>query len=136
MGRRRTASSAKGLLGPLEYEVMRALWKKAPASVSAVLDRINARRTVEPLAYTTVMTVLARLHEKGLLERVKAGRGYDYTPRFDEPELVAHLSRQEVAGLVSRYGEVAIAQFAETLQGADPDLLRRLVALAEEEPNA
>jgi predicted transcriptional regulator len=133
MARRRTAGpSAKALLGPLEYEAMRALWKSAPANVSEVLERINASRRGEPLAYTTVMTVLARLHEKGLLERVKAGRGYDYTPKFDEPGLVEHLGRREVAGLVSRYGEVAIAHFAETLQGADPELLRRLVKLAGE----
>lgn len=134
MGRRRTtAPSAKGLLGPLEYEVMQALWKRAPANVPDVLDRVNERRAGDPLAYTTVMTVLARLHEKGLLERVKAGRGYDYTPLFDESGLVEHLGRQEVAGLVARYGNVAIAQFAETLQGSDPELLRRLVGLAQEQ---
>lgn len=132
-GRRRTqASSASGLLGSLEYEVMRALWRGAPASVKMVLGRINhGRSTPEQLAYTTVMTVLGRLHEKGLLDRVKEGRGYLYTPQFDEQQLVEHLGQQEVAELLDRYGTVALTQFAVALEDADPATLRRITALLE-----
>ena len=127
------APSAEGLLGPLEYGVMRAVWAGAPASVATVLERLNARRPVdEPLAYTTAMTVLVRLHAKGYLDRVKVGRGFDYTPRFTESELVAHLGQQEVAQLMQRYGStVALAQFAAALRDADPALLRRLASVAE-----
>lgn len=122
-----------GLLGTLEHQVMTALWAGAPANVGTVLERINARRGPDDqLAYTTVMTVLARLHDKGLLERVKVGRGYDYAPRFDEAGLVEHLGRQEVSGLVDRYGAVALAQFAAALEDADPETLRRITRLSEE----
>lgn len=125
--------SASGLLGSLEYEVMCALWRDAPASVKTVWGRINDERPdEEQLAYTTVMTVLGRLHEKELLDRTKVGRGYDYTPRFDEPQLVEHLSRQEVTDLVDRYGAVALTQFAAALEDADPTTLRRISELAEE----
>lgn len=111
---------------------MRALWRGAPASVKTVLDRINdGRPKQEQLAYTTVMTVLGRLHEKGLLERIKAGRGYDYTPRFDEAALIDHLGRQEVADLLDRYGAVALTQFAAALGDADPATLRRISDLAD-----
>lgn len=124
---------AEGLLGTLEYQVMRALWAGAPTNVRTVRDRINISRAPDDhLAYTTVMTVLGRLHDKGVLERVKVGRGYDYAPRFDEPGLVEHLGRQEVSGLVDRYGPVALAQFAVALQDADPDTLRRVARLSEE----
>lgn len=124
--------SASGLLGSLEYEVMRELWRDAPANVKTVLDRINDDRAkVDQLAYTTVMTVLGRLHEKGLLDRVKAGRGYDYTPRFDEAQLIEHLGQQEVADLVDRYGTVALSQFAAALGNADPATLRRISDLVE-----
>ena len=123
--------SASGLLGSLEYEVMRALWRDAPSSVKTVCARINDGRPEEDrLAYTTVMTVLARLHEKQLLDRTKVGRGYDYTPKFDEPQLIAHLSRREVTDLVDRYGAVALAQFAAALEDADPATLRRISELA------
>lgn len=130
--RRKRPSGAGELLGSLEYAAMQALWAGAPASVKTVLDRINdGRPRSEQLAYTTVMTVLGRLHEKGLLDRVKAGRGYDYTPRFDEAQLVEHLGQQEVSDLVDRYGAVALSQFAAALGDADPDTLRRITALAE-----
>jgi predicted transcriptional regulator len=119
--------SARGLLGHLEYEVMQALWADAPANVPAVLERINRDRAPDrQLAYTTVMTVLARLHDKDLLVRDRRGRGYDYTPRFDELALVEHLSGQEVRDLLDRYGDVALAQFAAAVSQADPELLRRL----------
>lgn len=132
---RKRVDSAEGLLGPLEYEVMRAVWAGAPANVAMVLELLNRRREAgEALAYTTVMTVLVRLHDKGHLDRVKAGRGYDYTPRFTESELVAHLGRQEVQQMMDRYGsDVALAHFAAALRGADPELLRQLAALAAEE---
>lgn len=125
-------ASAGAHLGPLEYEAMSALWEDAPSCVKTVLERINAVRPPgEQLAYTTVMTVLGRLYDKGLLDRVKAGRGYDYTPKFDEQQLVRHLGQQEVADLLDRYGAVALAQFAAALDEADPETLRRVSELAE-----
>lgn len=132
MAPRRARASARQLVGPLEYEVLQALWQSSPASVGDVQDRLNDGRDDE-LAYTTVMTVLTRLHDKGLLERVKQGRGYDYTPRFTEPELVEHLGRLEVDGLLQRFGPVAVSQFAEALRDSDPVLLRQLLELAGEE---
>lgn len=127
---RKRPSDASGLLGSLEYTAMQALWSGAPASVKTVLARINdGRPRDEQLAYTTVMTVLTRLHQKDLLDRVKAGRGYDYTPRFDEDQLVEHLGQQEVSELVDRYGSVALYQFAAALGDADPGTLRRISEL-------
>lgn len=121
------AGAAEGLLGPLEYEVMRCLWVEAPASVPQVLERLNDRRQKQDcLAYTTVMTVLARLHTKDLVSRVRQGRGFDYTPRFTEAGLVDHFSRREVQEMVRRYGPVAIAHFADVLEQADPRLLAQL----------
>jgi predicted transcriptional regulator len=82
------------------------------------------------LAYTTVMTVLARLHDKGLVQRERRGRGYDYTASFDEAGLVEHLGRREVQDLLERYGEVALAQFAAAIDRADEQLVRRLREVA------
>ena len=119
--------SAEGLLGSLEYEVMQCLWAGAPKNVSAVLADLNATRAAgDALAYTTVMTVLARLYDKGYLTREQRGRGYDYAPAFTEVELVGHLGKRDVEQLLARYGPVALAQFAAALDGADPALLERL----------
>ncbi len=118
---------AEGLLGPLEYAAMRALWSAAPVGVGHVLAELNAGKTGDQqLAYTTVMTVLSRLHGKGLVGRERRGRGYAYTPRFDEPALVEHLGRRAVDDVLQRYGDVALAQFAAVIEDADEDLIRRL----------
>lgn len=132
MSPRRRVQTARPLVGALEYEVLQALWDESPASVATVLRVINAdRRAGDALAYTTVMTVLSRLYDKGLLDRRKAGRGYVYTPRFDEQGLIEHLGQRDVAELVDRYGAVALAQFAAQLEKADPDTLRRIQRLVE-----
>lgn len=127
----RAETTAEGLLGPREYEVMRYLWRESPASVGAVLDHLNGvRRRPEWLAYTTVMTVLARLHDKGFLDRVRRGRGYDYLPNYSEAELIELLSRREVADLLARYGDVAIAHFAAAIDDADPQVVAQLRRVA------
>lgn len=132
MSPRRRGHDARRLMGALEYEVLQSLWDDSPANVATVLATVNARREhKDQLAYTTIMTVLSRLHDKGLLDREKAGRGYAYTPRFDESGLVEHLGQQDVADLVDRYGPVALAQFAAALEKADPATLRRIQRLTE-----
>lgn len=119
--------SAAGLLGPLEYATMRALWSDSPVGVAHVLAELNADKPGdEQLAYTTVMTVLGRLHDKGLVGRERRGRGYAYSPYFGEGALVEHLSRRAVDQVLQRYGDVALAQFAAAVEGADEDLVRRL----------
>lgn len=63
-------------LGPLESEMLCALWKRGNATVRELL-----RDAYAGAAYTTIMTTLDRLHKKGLLDRVSDGRAYRYSPR-------------------------------------------------------
>ncbi len=126
--KRRSAPAAEQLLGPLEAECMRVLWDSAPASVGDVLQIINRKHEPE-LAYTTIMTILSRLHEKGYVKRERRGRGYLYEPAYTEQELVDVLGRRAVDRVVERYGEVAIAHFVEALERTDPQLLDRVDAL-------
>lgn len=129
--RRRTAGpAAEELLGPLEAACLRALWSEAPASVGEVLAKVNTDHDPE-LAYTTVMTVLTRLNDKGYVTRERHGRGYRYEPAFTERELVDALGRREVDRVVERYGELAIAHFVDALERTDPDLLERVRALRD-----
>jgi len=98
--------------------------------VGDVLERVNAGLQAK-LAYTTVMTVLSRLHDKGLVTRERQGRGYDYRPAYAEVELVDVLSHREVDRVVARYGDAALAQFMRALEDTDPELLRRVRALTD-----
>jgi predicted transcriptional regulator len=114
------------VLGSLESEVMELLWAADGArSVREVLEGLNAGRR-PPLAYTTVMTVLARLAEKGALVRTPAGRGFVYAPAVGDEAGIA------VRGVVRDYGEAALAPFVEQAK-ADPKLYRRLRRLMEED---
>jgi predicted transcriptional regulator len=60
-------------LHELESEVMEELWKTGEAPVRAVMDALNERAT-KPRAYTTYMTIMARLHNKRMLVRRRDGK--------------------------------------------------------------
>ena len=118
------------VLGPLERKVMVRLWAGGPSTVAEVVAALNDG-SASPLAYTTVMTILARLFEKGFVSRAKDGRGFRYTAVADESELEAAAAKRDVRQLIERYGPTTVATFAADLAGADPELVRRLGELAE-----
>jgi predicted transcriptional regulator len=75
--------------GELESEVLAALWaSERPMTPGDVLRKIGGS-----LAYTTVMTTLARLFEKGLVARRRSGRSYAYSPSVREADLAARRFR-------------------------------------------
>jgi predicted transcriptional regulator len=118
------------LVGPLEYECLSALWQLGTASVGDVRALLNTERHVDDrLAYTTVMTVLVRLHDKSFVDRTKQGRSFVYAPRCTEAELVERLSRRAVDDLLATYGNVAVAQFASAMRDVGPHQLAALRAI-------
>ena len=71
-------TNAKGWLvrssGHLERDIMRAIWgSEQPVTGHEIADRLD-----KDIAYTTVITVVDRLREKGLLSRFRQGRSYRY----------------------------------------------------------
>jgi predicted transcriptional regulator len=111
--------------GPLEGEVMDAVWRAArPVAVREVIDDLNGRRS-ESLAYTTVMTVMSRLAEKDVLTRRKVGRGYVYEANAPDAAGIA------VKDVLRAYGDVAVAHFVDEAR-ADPSFRRRLQRLLDD----
>ncbi|HWA54233.1 MAG TPA: BlaI/MecI/CopY family transcriptional regulator [Solirubrobacterales bacterium] len=111
--------------GPLESEVMEAVWRAdGPVVVREVVDALNRFRT-EPLAYTTVMTVMSRLAEKDALTRRKAGRGYAYEANAPDAAGIA------VKDVLRTYGDVAVAHFVDQAR-SDPSFRRRLRRMLDE----
>lgn len=88
-------------LGPLGSAVMRVVWTQGESTVASARDALNAGRA-NPLAYTTVMTILGRLHKRGLVVRELRGRGYVYRPALDETGAVDELSGQAVDEIIER----------------------------------
>jgi len=123
---------ATAALGPLERRVMVRLWAAGPQTVGDVLDALNDASD-RRLAYTTVMTILVRLHEKGLVTRDKDGRNYRYTAAVDEGSVEAQLGRRELNRLIERYGAASVAGFAAELgEGELADRLRKLAETSRE----
>jgi predicted transcriptional regulator len=118
------------VLGPLERKVMDQLWRTGSSTVAEVLAALNDGAAT-PLAYTTVMTILSRLFEKGFVSRTKDGRGFRYSAAVKESALEAVAAKRDVRQLIERYGSTTVATFAVDLAGADPELVRRLREMAE-----
>jgi predicted transcriptional regulator len=111
--------------GSLEAEVMAALWTHAgPMTATDVQNALGG-----DLAYNTVQTILIRLHEKGQVERRRAGRGHCYWPVEDAATAAASQMRAALAGRPDR--QAVLQRFAASLDEADADALRRLLADAE-----
>jgi predicted transcriptional regulator len=87
-----------------------------------------------PLAYTTVVTILSRLHAQGLAERFRTGRVYAYQAINDPARLAAGRMRRVLDGESDR--DAALASFVDTLSSRDERLLRELLGPAlDTEPN-
>lgn len=69
-----------------ELEIMQVVWELGSGTVRQVHEHLNQRRT---LAYTTVMTMMGILEEKGHLTRVKQGRAYLYEPVRPKSQVIA-----------------------------------------------
>lgn len=108
---------------------MEELWHSGEAPVRAVMDALNAR-TRAKRAYTTYMTIMARLHKKGLLTRRREGKTDFYTPVYDRSEYMARRARAEIEQLVTQYGDVALSNFAQQMASLDPARRRALQRLA------
>src|ERR1700733_8826308 len=116
-------------LHELETEVMEELWRTGEAPVRAVMDALN-KRTSKERAYTTYMTIMARLHKKGLLARRREGKTDFYAPSQTRDEYLAVRARTEVEDLVAQYGDVALSHFAQQMASLDPARRRALQRLA------
>ena len=125
----RLLEMALALLGPLEGRIMRVVWVGAVKPPFVVRD---VRAHMSELAYTTVMSTLVRLAEKGLLraEKAEGVRAHQYHAAGSPEEFLAVESRRQVEGFVERYGDAALAAFWARLETLDPKSRSRLEKLA------
>ena len=108
---------------------MDVLWDAdQPMDVRSVLVALNGARD-NPLAYTTVMTVMSRLAQKGALRRHHVGRGFLYEAAVSDAAATA------VRDVLRKHGEAAVAHFLQEARG-DPKLLERLHRLMQAGGNA
>jgi len=108
---------------------MDEVWRLEAATVREVLEALN-RGASKPRAYTTVMTIMDRLHRKGLLNRRPGpNNSYVYTPRLSRDQYADARAQAEVDALVREWGDVALVHFAKQMGSLDAkrrEQLRRL----------
>lgn len=126
-----TRGSGQGierLLGDLELAVMEHIWTNEWVTVRDVLNALNRKRS---LAYTTVMTVMSRLADKGLLLIEKQGKAYTYKAALTREEFESRVAAQIIQALIADFGgDIALSQFVKELSGVDPGKLARLAEMA------
>jgi predicted transcriptional regulator len=98
-----------------------------PLTPGEVRERLAAGHAGAPpaeLSYSTVVTIVSRLHAKGLLARERARRGFAYAP-IDEASLVAGRMTQALSSGTDR--DAVLSRFVSGLSGRDARLLRQLL---------
>jgi predicted transcriptional regulator len=112
--------------GALETEVLAALWAAGgPLTPGQVQESLGGK-----LAYTTVMTTLARLHEKDVVTRERSGRAYAYTAVLDSPGIAAVRMRNLLESGGDR--EAVLARFIGSLSDDDERVLAELLEAARD----
>lgn len=116
--------AARRPAGTLEAEVLAVLRAAGtPLSPGQVRERLAAQGQRE-LSYSTVVTIVSRLHAKGLLARERSGRGFVYTA-LDAASLAAGQMSRALDGGADR--RAVLSRFVSGLSGRDARLLRRLL---------
>jgi BlaI family transcriptional regulator, penicillinase repressor len=80
--------SAKPVLTDQELEIMKIIWTRGTATVRDVYEELLTRRKI---AYTTVMTMMGILEQKGHLKKSADERAYVYTPAQPQREVVGNM---------------------------------------------
>jgi len=114
-------------LGPLEMEVLGIVEKCGPEGVTLIQAELKRRGS--ELAYTTVMTVLSRLYEKGALSRVKEGKRFVYSSAKGSGAIKAGMLKRIKAALFQGRGVSPVTALldAENLSKDDLHELKRWV---------
>ncbi len=73
---------------PAELEVLQILWTDGPATVRRIMERLDKHR---PRGYTTVMSLMDVMHEKGLLKRKPDGRAFVYSAKADQTKTLKRM---------------------------------------------
>ncbi|MFB6351487.1 MAG: BlaI/MecI/CopY family transcriptional regulator [Bradymonadaceae bacterium] len=118
-------------LHDLEADVMDVVWDREWTSF-AVRDVLDVLQEQRDIAYTTVMTTVKRLYDKGLFEREKDGRRYLYSPVLSREEFHQRLAVEVLGSLPDSGREAAMSALIGELSDADAETLARFEKILAE----
>ena len=111
------------VLGPLEADIMEVVWAHGEVTVRDVHRALSGQRDI---AYTTVMTTLGRLADKGLLRRIESQPAHRYLPLVTKEQYAASTVHSVVDWLVSHFPDPAVAYFVDRVEKEDEEVIDRL----------
>lgn len=120
------------VLGDLEADIMKVVWQKNPVTVRDVYEQLRIEKS---LAYTTVMTIMSRLADKGLLLKAAQGNAYIYTPSVSEAEFAKMVVSEVLDGLMEEFAEPALSHMVDKLGAEDKEKLDKLEEIIKERRN-
>jgi predicted transcriptional regulator len=111
------------VLGPLESDIMDVVWDLGEVTVRDVHRVLRGKRQI---AYTTVMTTLGRLTDKGLLRRAEEQPAHRYFPMVTREDYARSTVKSVVDWLVSHFPDPAVAYLVDRVEEEDEDVIERL----------
>ena len=119
----RRKHSLADVLGPLEAEIMDVVWDTGEVTVRDVHKEL---RTTRPLAYTTVMTTLGRLADKGLVKRIEDQPAHHYVALVSREQYARSTVKSVVDWLVHHFPDPAVSYFIDRVEKEDEEVVERL----------
>lgn len=122
----RFALGSQGLarvLGELEARILEVVWTLGQATVKDVAAELGPEAHVK-----TVMTVMNRMVEKGVLHREARGRSFVYSAVLDRERFAQQVASRVLSGLLADFGKPTLAHFVQEIPPEQLAELERLIA--------
>lgn len=116
-------SGLNRFFGPLEAKIMDILWDNEQMTIKDVQSVLEKEKATN---FNTVMTVMNRLVEKGILNKKAAGRSSFYNPIQTREEFINTQSKEMTHELMDEFGSVVVSHMLDALEDVDEDLVAKL----------
>ncbi|WP_273851751.1 BlaI/MecI/CopY family transcriptional regulator [Guptibacillus spartinae] len=109
--------------GSLEAKILDILWNGPEMSIKDVKKKLDEEKSTN---FNTVMTVMNRLVDKGVLEKRVEKRTSMFKPLFSKEEFLQTQSKELTQDLMDEFGPLAVNHMLDALEEADPVLIEKL----------
>lgn len=114
----------------LEEQVMNIIWECGQCSIRDVMQKINTKD--KHLAYTTVATIVQRLHEKGIVAKVEKDGSFIYVPKISKEKYSKSLAQSFISKFLNSFGDVGLSSFAQSIDKLPKQKRDYLLGLLED----
>jgi predicted transcriptional regulator len=116
-------SGLNRFFGPLEAKIMDILWNDVEMTIKDVQQVLDQEKLTN---FNTVMTVMNRLVDKGILQKRTEGRSSLYKPVLSREDFLNTQSKEMTNELMDEFGNVVVSHMLDALEDVDDDLVAML----------